>query len=151
HHERHALQQAYLGIGDGQRLLDRLAEDVEQVPVDKGEHGGDRQHADGLPCSRQRRKGCVGGDGCGNAHSAAAWSATKSSLSLYFWILVEDMGHAVTKRTWRGTLKLAILPLQNSMISCSVAWAPGRNSMKAAATSSRRGSGTPTTCTSFTA
>ena len=42
-------------------------------------------------------------------------SSTRSwSRSRNFWILVADIGHSVTKRTWRGTLKRAMPPWQYS-------------------------------------
>ena len=39
-------------------------------------------------------------------------SARRSSRSWNFLIFVPDIGQSVTKRTWRGTLKLAIVPRQ---------------------------------------
>ncbi len=35
-----------------------------------------------------------------------------------FWILVDEIGHSETKRTCRGILNEAILPLQKSISSC---------------------------------
>jgi transposase InsO family protein len=41
----------------------------------------------------------------GAGHADRAWSsASSSSRSRNFWIFVADIGQAVTKRTWRGTL-----------------------------------------------
>jgi len=48
---------------------------------------------------------------------------------------VPDIGHSVMKRTYRGTLKVAIFPTQKAMISSSVAAVPGSSWMKAAGTS----------------
>ena len=68
-----------------------------------------------------------------------------------FCTFVADIGHSVTTRTYRGTLKLDIAPRQNAMISSSVTDAPGRSSKNAAATSTYFASGTPTTCAIDTA
>jgi hypothetical protein len=63
-------------------------------------------------------------------------SAAIISRRMTFFILVPDMGHSVTKRTQRGTRKVAILPTQKSMISFPVTVAPGLSWMKAAGMSS---------------
>ncbi len=47
--------------------------------------------------------------------SAQSWSRRRN-----FWIFVADIGHSVTKRTWRGILKLEIVPLQNAISSSSL-------------------------------
>ena len=49
--------------------------------------------------------------------SPSSWAI--SSRSTNFWILVPDIGHSETKRTYRGTLYVAIRPRQNSMSSAS--------------------------------
>src|SRR6187551_2292154 len=63
-------------------------------------------------------------------HSATSWSRRRN-----FWTFVADIGHSVTTRTYRGTLKLAIAPWQKAMISPSVTVAPGFNWRNAAGTS----------------
>ena len=43
---------------------------------------------------------------------AASSSAAIRSRSWNFWIFVPDIGHSSTKRTYRGTLNVAMLPRQ---------------------------------------
>jgi hypothetical protein len=73
------------------------------------------------------------------------------AFSRNFRVLLADGGHSGTNRTSRGTLKLAIRPVQNPMIASAVACAPGFSSTKATGTSARRASGRPTTLHSVTA
>ena len=81
---------------------------------------------------------------------ARSSSSISRSRSLNFWILVAPIGHSETKRTWRGTLKPATLPVQKATMSLSLTESGTFSSTKAAGTSTRRSSGQPTTWHSLT-
>src|SRR3984885_7707917 len=87
----------------------------------------------------------------GRRHVSSPSSVTSCWRSRNFWILLEDIGHSLTKRTTLGTLKAATSPLQYVTRSASVAAVPGSSSTNAAGTSTYFASGIPTTWASFTA